>query len=55
MEAQNEQHREDVDRLVLLLSSRPREGWEGIFEAASKREVERLFALGADNGIGDDD
>jgi hypothetical protein len=33
---------ESLDRLVLLLASRPREGWENIYEEASRREVERL-------------
>jgi hypothetical protein len=33
---------ESLDRLVLLLASRPREGWEDLFEALTRREVERL-------------
>jgi hypothetical protein len=33
---------ESLDRLVLLLASRPREGWEDLFEALTLREVERL-------------
>jgi hypothetical protein len=34
--------RESLDRLVLLLASRPREGWEDLFETLTRREVERL-------------
>jgi len=30
------------DRLLLLLISRPREGWEAEFEEISRREIERL-------------
>jgi hypothetical protein len=33
---------ESLDRLVLLLASRPREGWEDLFETLTRREVERL-------------
>jgi hypothetical protein len=33
---------ECLDRLILLLASRPREGWEDLFEALTRREVERL-------------
>jgi len=34
--------REVWDRLVLLLISRPIEGWESEFKAITQREVERL-------------
>jgi hypothetical protein len=34
--------RETWDRLVLLLVSQPREGWESEFEAITRREIERL-------------
>ena len=30
------------DRLVLLLISQPREGWESELEAITRREIERL-------------
>jgi hypothetical protein len=33
---------ETWDRLVLLLISRPREGWEPEFEDITRREIERL-------------
>jgi hypothetical protein len=33
---------ESLDRLVLLLAIQPREGWEDLFEALTRREVERL-------------
>ncbi len=33
---------ETWDRLVLLLISQPREGWEPEFKQISRREIERL-------------
>jgi hypothetical protein len=39
---ENNKLRETWDRLVLLLVSRPRQGWETEFEAISHREIERL-------------
>jgi len=33
---------ETWDRLVLLLISQPREGWEPEFAAITRREIERL-------------
>jgi hypothetical protein len=42
MEATRDKQREMWDRLVLLLISRPREGWETEFRAITRREVERL-------------
>ena len=35
-------HRESLDRLILLLISRPEEGWEKEFKAITRREIERL-------------
>jgi hypothetical protein len=34
------------DRLVLLLISRPREGWEAEFRDITRREIERLAPVG---------
>ena len=34
--------RETWDRLVLLLITQPREGWELEFEEITRREIERL-------------
>ena len=34
--------REFWDRLVLLLASRPRAGWEDLYEEIGRREVERM-------------
>jgi hypothetical protein len=42
MEATLDEQREMWDRLVLLLISRPREGWETEFRAITRREIERL-------------
>ncbi len=33
---------ETCDRLVLLLITQPREGWESEFEEITRREIERL-------------
>ena len=38
----NTQHREFLDRLTLLLISRPEEGWEEEFKDITRREIERL-------------
>ena len=35
-------HRESLDRLTLLLISRPEEGWEEEFKEITRREIERL-------------
>jgi hypothetical protein len=40
--ATDDRLRETWDRLVLLLISRPREGWEPEFEEITRREIERL-------------
>jgi hypothetical protein len=34
--------RESLDRLILLTASRPREGWEDIYEEIARREDERI-------------
>jgi hypothetical protein len=39
---ENTEHREFLDRLILLLISRPLEGWEPEFKNIRRREVERL-------------
>ncbi len=36
---------DDFDRLLLLLTSKPRPGFEFYFEELTKREVERLMPL----------
>jgi hypothetical protein len=38
----NTEHREFLDRLTLLLISRPEEGWEKEFKDITRREIERL-------------
>lgn len=38
----NSEHREFLDRLTLLLISRPEDGWEKEFKDITRREVERL-------------
>jgi hypothetical protein len=38
----NTKHRESIDRLTLLLISRPEEGWEKEFKDITRREIERL-------------
>ena len=45
MEQHNDKPCEQWDRLVILLSSQPREGWEDVYEAITHREVQRLYAL----------
>lgn len=40
--AANTRVRETWDRLVLLLISQPREGWEPEFKEITRREIERL-------------
>jgi len=44
---------ETWDRLVLLLITRPREGWEPEFEEITRREIERL-AVPASKGRRDE-
>ena len=40
--------RETWDRLVLLLISQPRQGWEPEFEEITRREIERLAVPAGD-------
>ena len=40
---QDNRSSERFDRLVLLFASRPRDGWEDVFEEAARREIERLY------------
>ena len=42
MEDASNKLRETWDRLVLLLITRPHEGWEREFEDITRREIERL-------------
>ena len=35
-------HRESLDRLTLLLISRPEQGWEEELKEITRREIERL-------------
>jgi hypothetical protein len=42
--------RETWDRLVLLLITQPREGWESEFEEITRREIERLATSVEDQG-----
>ena len=42
--------RETWDRLVLLLITRPRDGWEPEFEEITRREIERLAVPTAEQG-----
>ena len=41
--------REIWDRLVLLLIAQPQEGWEPVFHEITRREIERLAVLGAED------
>jgi hypothetical protein len=47
--------REAWDQLVILLASRPREGWEEVFEEIARRELERLSVLRSAQLEGDDE
>ena len=42
--------RETWDRLVLLLISQPRKGWEPEFEEITRREIERLAVPAGEQG-----
>jgi hypothetical protein len=46
-------NREIWDRLVLLLITCPREGWESEFEDITRREIERL-AVASDESACDE-
>lgn len=43
-------HRESLDRLTLLLISRPEEGWEQEFKDITRREIERLALPASEQG-----
>ena len=42
--------RETWDRLVLLLISQPRNGWEPEFKEITRREIERLAVPAGESG-----
>lgn len=42
MNPRNNTEREDLDRLLLLVLSEPKPGWEREFEELIRREVDRL-------------
>ncbi len=42
--------RESWDRLVLLLVSRPAEGWERVYDQVARREIERLVVPASKDG-----
>ena len=46
--ADNNKLRETWDRLVLVLITRPRPGWEAEFEYITRREIERLAVPAAE-------
>ena len=46
-------HRESLDRLTLLLISRPEAGWEKEFKDITRREIERLM-VPAGNEVGNE-
>jgi hypothetical protein len=46
----NTGHREFIDRLTLLLISRPEEGWEQEFKDITRREIERLALPASEQG-----
>ena len=46
----NIDRRETWDRLVLLLITQPREGWEPEFEEITRREIERLAVPATEQG-----
>ena len=48
--ATENQLRETWDRLVLLLITRPREGWEPEFQEITRREIERLAVPAGEGG-----
>ena len=48
----NAEFQEIWDRLVLLLITQPRKGWEREFAEITRREIERLALLG---GVEEDD
>ncbi len=48
--AANNEHREFLDRLTLLLIARPQEGWEKEFKDITRREIERLALPASGSG-----
>jgi hypothetical protein len=46
----NTGHREFLDRLTLLLISRPEEGYEKEFKEITRREIERLWTPAVKQG-----
>ena len=50
----DEKVREASDRLILLLITRPLEGWEVEFQEITRREIQRLAVPVADTGEGDE-
>jgi hypothetical protein len=46
----NNKLRETWDRLVLLLITQPREGWEPEFEEITRCEIERLAVPAGESG-----
>jgi hypothetical protein len=42
--------RETSERLVLLLITQPRKGWEGEFEELIRREIERVAVPAGESG-----
>ena len=54
MKLTDDKHQDTVDRLVLLLIARPREGWESEFEEITHREIERLSVPAGEEGTCDE-
>jgi hypothetical protein len=54
MEHTDNNHQDTIERLVLLLISCPREGWESEFEEITHREIERLFVPAGEEGACDE-
>jgi len=54
MQHKDDKHQDIVDRLVLLLIARPREGWESEFEEITHREIERLSVPAGEEGTCDE-
>jgi hypothetical protein len=54
MQHTDDKHQDTVDRLVLLLIARPREGWESEFEEITHREIERLSVPAGEEGTCDE-
>jgi hypothetical protein len=50
MDATNAKLRETRDRLVLLLITRPSEGWDHKFRQITRREIDRLALRDGERG-----